>query len=82
MLKVAKLFRFNPTVNVDSLLPYVVLAGAQAQPGQILGAAHKVYETEAVLNHKLIGLSSRVHYLVHWQGYQSSKDTWEPTEHL
>ena len=43
---------------------------------------HNVYTAEAVLNHKLIGLSSRVHYLVHWQGYQSSEDTWEPAEHL
>ena len=34
----------------------------------IPGAAHDIYEAEAVLNHKLIGPSRRVHYLVHWQG--------------
>ena len=41
-----------------------------------------VYEAEAVLNHKLLGQSRRVHYLVHWRGYPSSEDTWEPAEHL
>ena len=82
LLKVAKRFRFDPTVNVDRLRPYVVRAGAPAQPGPIPGAAHDVYEAEAVLNHKLIGPSRRVHYLVHWRGYPSSEDTWEPAEHL
>ena len=82
LLKEVKLFWFDPTVNVDSLRPYVVQEGAQAQPGQIPGAAHDVYEAEAVLNHKLIGPSRRVHYLVHWRGYPSSEDTWEPAEHL
>jgi len=57
-------------------------AGAPAQQGPIPGAAHDVYEAEAVLNHKLIGPSRRVHYLVHWRGYPSSEDTWEPAEHL
>ena len=67
LLKVAKRFWFDPTVNVDSLRPYVVQAGALAQPVPIPGAAHDVYEAEAVLNHKLIEQSSSVHYLVHWQ---------------
>ena len=82
LLKVAKRFLFNPTVNVDCLLPYMVIAGAQAQQGPILGAAHDVYEAEAVLNHKFIGQSRSVHYLIHWRGYPSSEDTWEPAEHL
>ena len=43
LLKVVKLFLFNPTVHVDRLRPYVARAGAQAQPGQIPGAAHDVY---------------------------------------
>ena len=72
MLKVAKRFRFDPTVNVDRLRPYVVLARAPAQPGPIPGAAHDVYEAKAVLNHKLIRLSRCVHFLVHWQGYLPS----------
>ena len=61
-----KLFLFDPTVNVDCLRPYVARAGAPAQQGPIPGAAHDVYEAEAVLNHKLMGQSDRVHYLVHW----------------
>ena len=43
LLKVAKLFQFNPTVNVNCLRPYLVLAGAPAQQGPIPGAAHDVY---------------------------------------
>ena len=82
LLKVAKRFWFDPTVNVDRLRPYVVQAGALAQPGPIPGAAHDVYTAEAVLNHKLIGPSRRVHYLVHWRGYPSSEDTWEAAEQL
>ena len=70
LLKVAKLFLFDPTVNVDCLRQYMVLAGAPAQPGPIQEAAHDVYEAEAVLNHKLIEPSRCVHYLVHWRGYQ------------
>ena len=72
LLKVAKLFWFNPTVNLFRLRPYMVLEGAPAQPGPIPGAVHDVYKAEVVLNHKLIGQSRCVHYSVHWQGYQSS----------
>ena len=82
LLKVAKRFRFDPTVNVDRLRPYVVRAGAPTQPGPIPGAAHDVYEAEAVLNHKQVGPSRRLHYLVHWRGYPSSEDSWEPAENL
>ena len=72
LLKVVKLFWFDPTVNLFSLRPYMVLEGAPAQPGPIPGAVHDVYKAEVVLNHKLIGQSRCVHYLVHWQGYPSS----------
>ena len=82
LLKVAKRFRFDPTVNVDCLRPYVVQTGALAQQGPIQGAAHDVYEAEAVLNHKQVGPSRRVHYLVHWRGYPSSEDSWAPAENL
>ena len=55
LLKAAKKFWFDPTVNVDCLCPYIEQAGAPAQPGLIPGAEHKVYKAEAVLNHKLMG---------------------------
>ena len=82
LLKVAKQFLLDPTVNGVILRTHVARAGAPAQPGPIPRAAHDVYKAEAVLNDKLIGQSRRVHYLVHWQGYQSSEDTWEQAEHL
>ena len=47
LLKVAKWFQFNPTVNVDRLRQYVVRAGAQVPQGPLPGAAHDVYEVEA-----------------------------------
>ena len=64
--QVVKVFWFNHTVNVNSLCQYVVQVGAQAQLGLIPGAEHDVFEAEAVLNHKLIGQPSGIHYLVHW----------------
>ena len=82
LLKATKRFRFDTTVNVDRLRPYVVRAGALSPaPSEPLpGAAHDVYEAEAVLNHKFVGPSGHVRYLVHWRGYPSSEDTWEPAE--
>ena len=57
LLKVAKRFWFNPTFNVDRLRPYGVRTGDPAPPGPLPGAAHDMYEVEAVLNHKLVGPS-------------------------
>ena len=61
----SKRFRFDPTVNVDRLRPYVVRAGAPAQPGPIPGAAHDVYEAEsqahrAVSSRTLLGSLARI----------------------
>ena len=69
-------------VNVHRLRPYVARAEAPAPSEPIQGAARNIYEAEAVLNHKLVGSSHHMHYFVHWRGYPSSEDTWEPAEHL
>ena len=42
LLKVEKLFQFDPTVNVDCLRPFLARAGAPAQPGQSPGAVHDI----------------------------------------
>lgn len=43
-------------------------------------ADKQLYEVESIHGKKLIG--SRVHYLVHWRGFTSDHDTWEPRANL
>ena len=42
------------------------------------------YEVESILKKRLrkYGKSSRIEYLVHWKGYPSEEDTWEPLHNL
>ena len=39
-----------------------------------------LYEVDEIIGHKEV--QDGHHYLIHWQGYQHSEDTWEPEEHL
>ncbi len=38
------------------------------------------FEVESILSHRVrkYGRGSRLEYLIHWKGYQSHDDTWEP----
>ena len=42
------------------------------------------YEVESILKHRVrkYGRGSRLEYLVHWKGYASHDDTWEPLSNL
>jgi hypothetical protein len=53
------------------------------QPPQIIDSQPE-YEVEAILNKRLrkFGRGSRVEYLIHWKGYSSEEDTWEPIGNL
>jgi len=53
------------------------------QPPEIIDTQPE-YEVEAILNKRLrkYGRGSRIEYLIHWKGYPSEEDTWEPLAHL
>ena len=40
------------------------------------------YEVEQILSHRTFGCSRQLQYLVKWQGYLSSDNTWEPAENI
>ena len=42
------------------------------------------YEVESILKRRVrkIGKGARVEFLVHWKGYPSEEDTWEPKSNL
>ena len=42
------------------------------------------FEVDSILNHRIrkYGRGSRLEYLVHWKGYESHDDTWEPLRNL
>ena len=42
------------------------------------------YEVESILKHRVrkYGRGSRLEYLIHWKGYASHEDTWEPLSNL
>ena len=42
------------------------------------------FEVESILKHRVrkYGKGSRLEYLIHWKGYQSDDDTWEPLRNL
>ena len=41
-----------------------------------------IFEVEKILDHRRIGKSKRVQYLVSWKGYPVHEATWEPIENL
>ena len=40
------------------------------------------YEVEQIVSHRIFGRGKQLQYLVKWQGYPSSDNTWELAENL
>ena len=42
------------------------------------------FEVDSILSHRVrkYGRGSRLEYLIHWKGYESHDDTWEPLRNL
>ena len=42
------------------------------------------FEVESILKHRVrkYGRGSRLEYLIHWKGYDTHDDTWEPLANL
>ena len=50
-------------------------------PPDLIEAAEE-YEVENILDHRYQGRGRQLQYLVHWKGYPTSDDTWEPAHNL
>ena len=80
-LALPKRFKCSPTVNVERLKPYFGRDARPTPPGPVSDPGQEgEYVVEQLLNRKVI--RGRMHYLVRWQGHDSTDDSWEPVEHL
>ena len=80
-LALPKRFKCSPAVNVARLKPYHVRPDRPAPPGPVSDPGQEgEYVVEQLLNRRI--LHGRTHYLVRWQGHDSTADSWEPVEHL
>jgi hypothetical protein len=57
-----------------------ILGRTQEPPPTIVIDGEQEYKVEEILNSKIS--HCQLQYLVHWQGYDISKHTWEPIENL
>ena len=82
-LKLPKTWKIHDTFHANLLSPVTEnhLYGKHfAKPPPDLIDDEESYEVEAILNHRRI--QNRFQYLIKWQGYPSSENTWEPEQHL
>jgi transposase InsO family protein len=50
---------------------------ADPPPPPVVTEDGEEFEVESILDHKILS-SGRIKYLIHWKGYDSAHDTWEP----
>ena len=78
-LELPKGMRIHPVFHISLLEP----APDNARTGPIHideETQEPLYEVDKIMGHK--EAPDGRHYLIHWQGYQHSEDTWEPENHL
>ena len=83
-LKLPKMLRIHPVVNVSRVKPYLGLLPGQpvSRPGPIhVSEDHdEEYEVDAIIDSHIY--KGKLQYLVHWKGYNESERTWEPASNL
>ena len=84
-LELPKHWKIYPVFHASLLTPYVetVVHGSNfLQPPPDIIDGQEEYEVEQILSHQTFGHQKQLQYLVKWQGYLSSDNTWELAENL
>jgi hypothetical protein len=81
--------RIHPVIHIRYLLrPRVALRYPNRmkdqRPDPIIVGEHPEFEVDSILKKRVkkYGRGARVEYLIHWKGYSSEEDTWEPIANL
>jgi hypothetical protein len=78
-LKLPPQWKIHPIFHATLLSPYKeneIHGPNYVNPPPDLIEGQPEYEIEAILSHRKVGRGH--HYLIHWKGYSSAEDTWEP----
>ena len=88
-LELPKSMRIHPVIHIRYLRKHSEAAKYASripvpEPEVVMDDGSIEYEVESILKHRLrrYGRGSRLEYLVHWKGYPSHEDTWEPLSNL
>jgi hypothetical protein len=75
--------KIHPVFHVSLLEPYresTILGRLPAPPPPIKINGEEEFEVSKIIDSRIN--RRRLEYLVHWQGYEVSERTWEPTANL
>ena len=82
-------FKIHPVIHIRYLSKAIStdrFSARNPNPGPeiVMHDGSVEFEVESILKHRIrkYGRGSRLEYLIHWKGYQSDDDTWEPVRNL
>ena len=82
-------FKIHPVIHIRYLSKSIStdrFSQRNPLPGPeiVMDDGNVEFEVESILKHRIrkYGRGSRLEYLIHWKGYQSDDDTWEPLRNL
>ena len=90
-LELPSTLRIHPVINISQLKRYKDGAAlfptrpmelTRPDPVAIEDSGAPIFEVDKILDHRRIGKSKRIQYLVSWKGYPIHEATWEPIENL
>ena len=84
-LELPKHWKIHPVFHASLLTPYIettVHGSNFLQPPPDIVDGQEEYEVKQIVSHRIFGRNKQLQYLVKWQGYPSSDNTWEPAENL